>query len=254
MTSRDPGIEPDGVWMLTLNVSGVDSDTCALSGAPMFPPTVTSNPAASSIRRSSRPAGAPPRRSCGTSPSRSSTATSRDTNPIRSPSAALTFRPVSMRSRATFGGIDRIIGMVIWYGNIAEETHWMRLRLMGVWKPISLMVVFMMFVLPFFGLLSRYTKVHLRWFILFAVTSLTGLWLHRYVEIYPSIYEVAPTLPLGAWELAMAVGLIGVWGLCYIAFMEAFPRVRVTLMTSPYRDQVQVPYDPKTMAPLPAHE
>ena len=30
-------------------MSGVDSDTCALSGAPMLPPTVTLNPAASSI-------------------------------------------------------------------------------------------------------------------------------------------------------------------------------------------------------------
>ena len=31
-------------------MSGVDVDTCALSGAPMLPPTVTLNPAASSIR------------------------------------------------------------------------------------------------------------------------------------------------------------------------------------------------------------
>jgi hypothetical protein len=26
------------------------------------------------------------------------------------------------------------------------------------------------------------------------------------------------------------------------------------LMTSPYRDEVQVPVDPRTMEPLPAHE
>jgi hypothetical protein len=26
------------------------------------------------------------------------------------------------------------------------------------------------------------------------------------------------------------------------------------MMTSPYRDEVQVPVDPKTMEPLPAHE
>jgi hypothetical protein len=31
-------------------VSGVESDTCALSGAPMLPPTVTLNPAVASIR------------------------------------------------------------------------------------------------------------------------------------------------------------------------------------------------------------
>lgn len=144
--------------------------------------------------------------------------------------------------------------LVIWYANIAEETHWMRLRLMGVWKPVSLTVVFLMFVLPFFGLLSRAAKVLLPAFAFFASCTIVGLWFHRYVEIYPSIYEVAEALPLGLWELAIALGMIGLWGLCYTAFMDAFPRMRVTLMTSPYRDEVQVPVDPKTMEPLPAHE
>ena len=56
------------------------------------------------------------------------------------------------------------------------------------------------------------------------------------------------------WEIAIALGYVGLWGLCYLAFMNAFPRVRVTLMTSPYRDEVQVPVDAETMEPLPAHE
>jgi hypothetical protein len=28
----------------------------------------------------------------------------------------------------------------------------------------------------------------------------------------------------------------------------------VTLLTSPFRDEVQIPVDPETMEPLPAHE
>jgi hypothetical protein len=44
------------------------------------------------------------------------------------------------------------------------------------------------------------------------------------------------------------------WGMCYLAFMNAFPRVRAVLITSPYRDEVQVPVNPETMEPLPAHE
>jgi hypothetical protein len=36
--------------------------------------------------------------------------------------------------------------------------------------------------------------------------------------------------------------------------MDAFPRIRVTLSTSEYRDEVQVPVNPETMEPLPAHE
>jgi hypothetical protein len=144
--------------------------------------------------------------------------------------------------------------LVIWYGNLAEETHWMRLRLIGVWKPLTLVTVFLMFVLPFFGLLSRAAKVFLPTLVLFASCTVVGLWLHRYLEIYPSIYGEARALPYGVWEIAVTLGMVGLWGLCYTAFMDAFPRVRVALMTSPYRDEVQVPVDPKTMEPLPAHE
>jgi hypothetical protein len=36
--------------------------------------------------------------------------------------------------------------------------------------------------------------------------------------------------------------------------MDAVPRMRATLMTSPFRDEVQVPVDAESMLPLPAHE
>jgi hypothetical protein len=36
--------------------------------------------------------------------------------------------------------------------------------------------------------------------------------------------------------------------------MDAFPKFRTLLLTSPHRDEVQVPVDPRTMEPLPAHE
>ena len=61
-------------------------------------------------------------------------------------------------------------------------------------------------------------------------------------------------IPLGIWEIGITAGLLGIWGFCYLSFMDAFPRVRVLLMTSPYRDEVQVPVNPRTMEPLPAHE
>ena len=144
--------------------------------------------------------------------------------------------------------------LVIWYGNLGEETHWMRLRLIEGWRIPTLIGVGLMFVLPFFGLLSRAAKVFLPTLVLFATSTVLGLWIHRYLEVYPSIYGVVTNIPLGLWELGVAVGLLGVWGFCYLSFMDAFPRMRVLLMTSPYRDEVQVPVDPRTMEPLPAHE
>jgi hypothetical protein len=144
--------------------------------------------------------------------------------------------------------------LVIWYGNLAEETHWARLRLIAGWRIPTLIAVTLMFVLPFFGLLSRAAKVFLPTMVLFATSTVLGLWLHRYLEVYPSIYGVVDNIPLGIWELGVTLGLLGIWGFCYLSFMDAFPRMRVLLMTSPYRDEVQIPVDARTMEPLPAHE
>ena len=97
-------------------------------------------------------------------------------------------------------------------------------------------------------------------------SSIVGLWLQRYVEIYPSIYAAAEQatggeaaaaaipLPFGLYEVALTLGFLGLWGLSYLAFMNAFPRMRVFMLTSKFRDEIQVPVDPKTMEPLPAHE
>jgi hypothetical protein len=144
--------------------------------------------------------------------------------------------------------------LVIWYGNMGEETHWMRLRLVEGWRVPTLIGVTLMFVLPFFGLLSRAAKVYLPTMLVLAMSTVLGLWMHRYIEVYPSIYGAVRNIPLGVWELGVTAGVLGVWGFCYLSFMDAFPRMRVLLMTSPYRDEVQVPVDPRTMEPLPAHE
>ena len=77
-----------------------------------------------------------------------------------------------------------------------------------------------------------------------------GLSLH----FQSTLYGEVPSMPFGLWEIGVTLGFVGLWGTCYLAFMNAFPRVRAVLMTSPYRDEVQVPVNPETMEPLPAHE
>ena len=144
--------------------------------------------------------------------------------------------------------------LVIWYGNMGEETHFMRNRLIEPWKAITVTSVTLVFAFPFFGLLSRAAKVYLPVLAFFALCSLSGMWLMRYIEVYPSTYGSPASGPFGVWEIGVLFLYVGVWGWVYAAFMDAFPRVRATLLTSPYRDEVQVPVDPETMEPLPAHE
>lgn len=144
--------------------------------------------------------------------------------------------------------------LVIWYGNMAEETYFMRLRLISPYKWVTVASIVLVFFAPFFGLLSRHTKVTRGWMSLFAISSLVGMWLMRYTEVYPSTYGLVSSLPFGLYEIGGLLLYAGAWAFCYIQFMNAFPRMRVTLLTSPHRDEVQVPVNPDTMEPLPAHE
>ena len=144
--------------------------------------------------------------------------------------------------------------LVIWYGNIGEETFFPRQRLIDPWKYVTVAAATMVFVAPFFGLLSRAAKVKTAPMTILALSSLIGMWLIRYIEVYPSVFGHAATLPFGVWEIGMLFLYAGTWGVCYTGFMDAFPRMRVTLITSPHRDEVQIPVNPETMEPLPAHE
>jgi len=144
--------------------------------------------------------------------------------------------------------------LVIWYANMPEETHHVRLRLIQPWMPITVASVVMVFFAPFFGLLSRAAKVFHPTLAVFALSSLVGMWLMRYIEVYPSGYGEVPKIPFGLWEVGVFLLYAGAWGWCYTSFMDAFPRMRVTLLTSRFRDEVQVPVNPETMEPLPAHE
>ena len=50
--------------------------------------------------------------------------------------------------------------MLIWYANLPVETSWYIVRQLGGWAPVSLLLLFGHFVVPFVLLITRWTK---RW-------------------------------------------------------------------------------------------
>ena len=145
--------------------------------------------------------------------------------------------------------------LIIWYGNLSEETHFFTLRLSGAWANVTMSAAVLVFLLPFFGLLGVKPKTYNPTMIFFAACSTVGLWITRYVEVYPSIYGTrVEHAPFGVWEVGITAGFLGIFAWSYAQFMDAFPKAQVFKMTSPYRDEVQIPVDPRTMEPLPAHE
>ena len=48
--------------------------------------------------------------------------------------------------------------MLIWYGNLPEETAWLVVRQSEQWGPVSLLLLFGHFIVPFLALISRIPK------------------------------------------------------------------------------------------------
>jgi hypothetical protein len=112
--------------------------------------------------------------------------------------------------------------LVIWYGNLPEETPWLFFRMFGDWQPVAILVLLMVFAIPFWGLIWVKAKITPATFTLFALISFAGMWLERYLQIQPSLVE-APHM--GLPELGISLGFLGLFLLAYGLFARAFPMV-----------------------------
>jgi hypothetical protein len=112
--------------------------------------------------------------------------------------------------------------LVIWYGNLPEETGFVFARLWGHWLPIGVAVGWGMFLIPFFGLLGVRPKKSRVLLGFFATVSLVALWLERYLLVMPSVTAL-PGPTLGRPELGPTLAFAGLFLLTYALFARTFP-------------------------------
>lgn len=115
--------------------------------------------------------------------------------------------------------------IVIWYGNLPEETHFVFVRLweapwaLFAWGSLALSVA-----IPFVVLLSQSAK-RVPWIMLtLSILIAAGLGVERYVLVAPSLWH-RPGVPLGWIELGITLGFFGASGLAYLFFLRHFPVV-----------------------------
>jgi Ni/Fe-hydrogenase subunit HybB-like protein len=114
--------------------------------------------------------------------------------------------------------------LVIWYGNLPEETGFVFARLWGPWRPIGTVVLLGMFIIPFWGFISVAAKISRFFLPLFAIISLVSLWLERYLLVTPSVtVEAGPAF--GLPELGPLLLFLGAFLLAYGVFARTFPMV-----------------------------
>jgi hypothetical protein len=113
--------------------------------------------------------------------------------------------------------------LVIWYGNLPEETRYVILRVRDSrWEPVAWTVLVCCFAIPFLLLLS--SKIKRVPGAMIALTSLilAGMWVERLLLVAPSLWK-GEGFPFGFVEGAVTAGFLGVFALCVVLFLRKFP-------------------------------
>lgn len=112
--------------------------------------------------------------------------------------------------------------LIIWSGNLAEETPWYLKRSSEGWQVIVLLLLVFHFLMPFFALLARKTK---RSVVILARLALAILVL-RLVDIF---WLISPAFDEGlsvSWlDIVLPIGLFSTWFGIYMGRLKGRPLV-----------------------------
>jgi len=150
--------------------------------------------------------------------------------------AKLTFAVCALWTYLIFSQI-----LVIWYADLPEETPYLIMRMQSVeWGWMFWVLFFLMFFIPFFGLMSR-TACNSIWFSrLIAVEVLVGAWLEKYFLIVPSIQENnaraglidassgLPGFSPNFYDVSITLGVLGIFLLSFFWFLQRVPAVPIS--------------------------
>jgi hypothetical protein len=99
--------------------------------------------------------------------------------------------------------------MLIWYGNLPEETEWYHFRNHGEWHGLSFFMIATNFLIPFFGLLSRHVKRSKPALAFWALWTLVVHWLDMFWLVKPHMHT--EQIPLNLLDVTCMVGVIGLF-------------------------------------------
>ena len=115
--------------------------------------------------------------------------------------------------------------MLIWYGNMPEETMYFQLRAEGGWPVLNAVSLVLNWAVPFFVLMPKRVRRSGGVILRVAVVMLIGRLLDLYVMIAPPLMPEGPTF--GIWELAALVGCLALFAFALQRSLTRAPLVPV---------------------------
>jgi hypothetical protein len=118
---------------------------------------------------------------------------------------------------------------VIWYGNIAEETHYVIERTVMVpWNKLAWTVFIVCFAIPFVILLNKKVKSKPVFMVILCSAIIIGFWLEHLLLLAPALSPDVHALPLGVSDGLITVGFFGLMVLAVSFFLKRFPEIAGT--------------------------
>jgi hypothetical protein len=107
--------------------------------------------------------------------------------------------------------------LIIWSGNLPEETFWFYERSVGGWNVVSALLPIFQWVLPFALLLSARAKKNPDFVVKVAAFLLVGRALEQIWLVAPGLR--AGTFPIGWMDVVAPLALGGVWAALYFGYL-----------------------------------
>jgi hypothetical protein len=126
--------------------------------------------------------------------------------------------------------------LIIWAGNIPEETEWWLVRMKGGWGYVGVILIFFHFAFPFLVLLQQDFKRHARWLAWLAIFILAMRVVDMFYLIGPSNRINPLGMEQGAFVLSWldVVAPIGVGGLWLWWFFTSLMKRPLVPIKDPY--------------------
>jgi Ni/Fe-hydrogenase subunit HybB-like protein len=114
--------------------------------------------------------------------------------------------------------------VVIWYGNIPEESAYVIERTMHApWQPLAWFIFLISFGVPFVVLINRKIKTKPRLMALLCTLVILGLWLEHLLLLGPPLNPNTHSLPLGLSDGLIFLGFLGLMAFAIRFFLNSFP-------------------------------
>ena len=116
--------------------------------------------------------------------------------------------------------------VVIWYGNLSEETSYIIERTMTApWQGLAWAVFAICFIAPFLILLNKKIKTVPAAMSLICGGVIVGMWLEHFLLLGPAYYPHVQTLPLSWTHALIGLGFLGLLAGALICYLNQFPEV-----------------------------